>query len=260
MFTPDTLAGKVAIVTGGGTGIGAGIAAAYVAAGAAVTIAPHANVERGERIAAGLREQGGRVLVRPCDVRDPEQVTALIDATVSEFGRIDVMVNNAGITEPHPLLEMTPEEWDKTLGINLRGAFLCTQAAARAMIAQGSGGCVINLSSVHGFGGAPEHAHYESSKGGINQLTRASAVELGPRGIRVNAIAPGVIEVERYAGFENYDPAAWGRRLPAGRVGRPDDIAPLAVFLASDGAGYITGQTILVDGGLTTLLSGLSEW
>lgn len=257
MFTPDTLAGKVAIITGGGTGIGAGIAAAYVAAGAAVAIAPHANVERGERIAAELRERGGRVLVRPCDVRDPAQVTALAESALAEFGRIDVMVNNAGITEPRPLLEMTPEEWDKTLGVNLRGAFLCTQAAARAMAAQGTGGCVINLSSVHGFGGAPDHAHYESSKGGINQLTKACAVELGPLGIRVNAIAPGVIEVERYAGFADYDPAVWGSRLPAGRVGYPDDIGPLAVFLASDGASYITGQTILVDGGLTSMLGGI---
>lgn len=257
MFTPDTLAGKVAVVTGGGTGIGAGIAAACVAAGAAVVIAPHANVERGERVAAGLREQGGQVLVRPCDVRDPAQVTALVAAAVETFGRIDVMVNNAGITEPRPLLDLTPEDWDKTLGVNLRGAFLCTQAAARAMIAQGTGGSVINLSSVHGFGGAPDHAHYEASKGGINQLTRACAVELGPLGIRVNAIAPGVIEVERYAGFADYDPAAWGRRLPAGRVGYPDDIGPLAVFLASDGASYITGQTILVDGGLTSVLGGI---
>lgn len=255
MFTPDTLAGNVAIITGGGTGIGAGIAAAYVAAGAAVVIAPHANVERGERIAAGLREQGGRVLVRACDVRDPAQVTALIAATREAFGRIDIMVNNAGITDPIPLLDLRPEDWDKTLGINLRGAFLCTQAAARAMIDQGSGGCVINLSSIHGFGGAPEHAHYEASKGGINQLTRACAVELGPRGIRVNAIAPGVVEVERYDDYADYDPAAWGRVLPVGRVGHPGDIAPLAVFLASEGAAFITGQTILADGGHTTLLA-----
>jgi NAD(P)-dependent dehydrogenase (short-subunit alcohol dehydrogenase family) len=256
MFTPDTLAGTAAIVTGGATGIGGGIARALAAAGAAVAVAPHANLERAERLAADLRAGGARVLVQPCDVRDEGQVQALVDATVAAFGRLDVLVNNAGITEPRPLLELTAAEWDKTHGVNLRGAFLCTQAAARAMIAAGNGGAVVNLSSVHGFGGAPDHAHYEASKGGLNLFTKASAVELGPHGIRVNAIAPGVIEVERYADFANYDPAEWGGRLPAGRVGYPDDVGPLAVFLASAGAAYITGQVIYVDGGLTAQLGG----
>jgi glucose 1-dehydrogenase/3-oxoacyl-[acyl-carrier protein] reductase len=256
VFRSDALAGKAAVVTGGATGIGGGIARAFADAGAAVVIAPHGNVDGAERLAGALNGRGARAIVQPCDVRDSEQVAALIEATVAAFGRLDILVNNAGITEPRPLLEMSVAEWDKTHHVNLRGAFLCTQAAATAMIAAGNGGAIVNLSSVHGFAGAPDHAHYEASKGGINLFTKSSAVELGPHGIRVNAIAPGVIEVERYADFADYDPAGWGSRLPAGRVGYPDDIGPLAVFLASESASYITGQVIYVDGGLTAQLGG----
>jgi glucose 1-dehydrogenase/3-oxoacyl-[acyl-carrier protein] reductase len=152
---------------------------------------------------------------------------------------------------------MTPEEWDKTLDINLRGMFLCTQRAAREMIEQRSGGTIVNLSSVHGFGAVPRHAHYASSKGGINMFTKASAIELAPHGIQVNAIAPGAIEVERYFAMPGYDREEWGQRIPAGRVGIPDDIGPLAAFLCTTGASYITGQIIWVDGGMISRLGGL---
>jgi glucose 1-dehydrogenase/3-oxoacyl-[acyl-carrier protein] reductase len=190
-------------------------------------------------------------------VRDYAQVQALFDRAITELGRVDILVNNSGITEPHSLLEMTPEEWDKTLNINLRGMFFCTQRAAKEMIRQGSGGRIVNLSSVHGFAAVPNHAHYEASKGGINLFTKASAIELAPHNIQVNAIAPGAIEVERYATFPGYDRESWGQRIPAGRVGLPSDIGPLAAFLCSEGASYITGQIIWVDGGMTSRLGAI---
>jgi NAD(P)-dependent dehydrogenase (short-subunit alcohol dehydrogenase family) len=249
----DALAAKVAVVTGGGTGIGAGICQALAQAGAKVVVSPHKNVDGAERTAGALRQAGASAIVQACDVRDYDQVQALFDTTLREFGRVDILVNNAGITEPRPLLEMTVEDWDKTLDINLRGMFLCTQRAAREMLTQ-AGGRIINLSSVHGYGAVPHHAHYESSKGGINMFTKACAIELAPHNIQVNAIAPGAIEVERYAAIPGYDREEWGRRIPAGRVGWPDDIGPLAAFLCTPGASYITGQIIWVDGGMTSRL------
>lgn len=254
MFTSDTLAGKVAIVTGAGTGIGVGIVEALAGAGAAVVVSYNSSAAGAEEVAARLGGEGARILVHQCDVRDYAQVEGLIRVAVAAFGRLDIMVNNSGITEPHSLLEMTPDEWDKTLNINLRGAFFCAQQAARQMIAQGEGGRIINLSSVHGFAAAPLHAHYEASKGGINLFTKACAIELAPHNIQVNAIAPGAIEVPRFYTFDNYDREAWGERIPAGRVGIPSDIGPLAVFLASPLASYITGQIIWVDGGMTSRL------
>lgn len=252
MFTADLLAGKVAVITGAGTGIGVGIAEALAATGAAVVAAYHGNAAGAEALAARLNLPD-RVLTRRCDVRDLAQVQALFDAALEAFGRVDILINNAGITDPHPLLELTPYEWDRTLDINLRGAFFCTQRAAKEMIRQGSGGRILNLSSVHGFSSVPDHPHYEASKGGINLLTKACAIELAPHDIQVNAIAPGVIEVERYH-VPGYDRNVLARRIPAGRVGFPDDIAPLAIFLCSPGASYITGQIIWADGGLTSRL------
>jgi glucose 1-dehydrogenase/3-oxoacyl-[acyl-carrier protein] reductase len=224
----------VAVVTGGGTGIGNGIGQSLAQAGAKVVLSPHKNVEGAERTAAALREAGASVVVQACDVREHDQVQALFDTTLREFGRVDILVNNAGITEPRPLLEMTPEEWDRTLDINLRGMFLCTQRAAREVV-----------------------AHYEASKGGINMFTKACAIELAPHHIQVNAIAPGAIEVERYFDMPGYDRDEWGKRIPAGRVGLPDDIGPLAAFLCTPGASYITGQIIWVDGGMTSRLGGI---
>jgi NAD(P)-dependent dehydrogenase (short-subunit alcohol dehydrogenase family) len=245
------------VVTGGGTGIGAGICASLAQAGAKVVISPNRNVAGAERAAEAVKAAGSESLVHPCDVREQGQVTALFDATLAQFGRVDILINNAGITEPHPLLDMSADEWDRTLNINLRGMFFCTQRAAREMIDQGSGGRIVNLSSVHGFGAVPHHAHYEASKGGINMFTKACAVELAPHNIQVNAIAPGAIEVERYFAIPGYDREEWGERIPAGRVGWPDDIGPLAAFLCSDGASYMTGQIIWVDGGMISRLGGL---
>src|SRR5688500_909099 len=137
MLADDALAGRVAVVTGAGTGIGVGICEALARAGAAVVVSYHSNADGAERTATALRAAGGTALVQRCDVRDYEQVQALFDAALTAFGRVDILINNSGITEPHPLLDMTPEEWDKTLNINLRGMFFCTQRAAREMIKQG---------------------------------------------------------------------------------------------------------------------------
>jgi NAD(P)-dependent dehydrogenase (short-subunit alcohol dehydrogenase family) len=257
MLARDALAGKVAVVTGAGTGIGVGICAALADAGADVTVSYASNRAGGERTVEAVRERGRKALLQACDVREHEQVQALFDATVRDLGRVDILINNSGITEPHSLLEMTPEEWDRTLNINLRGMFFCTQRFAREAIRQGGGGKVVNLSSVHGFAAVPNHAHYEASKGGINMFTKACAIELAPHNIQVNAIAPGAIEVERYFTFQGYSRDDWGTRIPAGRVGFPSDIGPFAAFLCSPAADYITGQIIWVDGGMTSRLGAI---
>jgi NAD(P)-dependent dehydrogenase (short-subunit alcohol dehydrogenase family) len=248
------LSGRVAVVTGGGTGIGAGIVAGLAGAGASVAIGYRTNAAGADALAERLRDRS-EVLTQRCDVRNFDEVQTLFDATLTRFGRVDVLVNNAGITDPKPLLEMTPDDWDRTLETNLRGTFFCSQRAAREMIARGDGGRIVNIGSIHGFAAAPNHAHYEASKGGINMLTKACAVEWAPHDIQVNVVAPGAIEVERYAQIADYDPQAWGRAIPAGRVGTPDDVAPIVVFLASESARYITGQIIWVDGGLSSQIS-----
>jgi NAD(P)-dependent dehydrogenase (short-subunit alcohol dehydrogenase family) len=252
VFEQALLSGKVAVITGAGTGIGAGIAEAFAAVGASVVVGYFGNSAGADQVVARIESSGGKAFALQCDVREYDQIQALFDRTIEAYGRVDAMINNSGITDPHPLLELTPEQWDRTLDINLRGAFFCTQRAAKEMIKQGTGGSVVNLSSVHGYSATPLHAHYEASKGGINMLTKSCAIELAPYGIRVNAIAPGIIEVERYHSFPNYDRDAWGSKAPIGRVGMPEDIAPLAVFLCSEGAAYLTSQTIWVDGGLTS--------
>ncbi|HEX2035993.1 MAG TPA: glucose 1-dehydrogenase [Chloroflexota bacterium] len=251
LFGDQTLAGKVACVTGAGTGIGVGIALALAEAGAAVAVS-YFGSEQGARDTVRQIEAMGRpVLLRQADVSNSDQARRLVDATVETLGRIDIMVNNSGVTLSKPFLELDEETWDTTFGINLRGMYLCSQQAARHMVRQGSGGRIINLSSVHGFSATHNHAHYEATKGGINMFTKALAIELAPHQITVNAIAPGAIEVERYfRTMPDYDRRRMGQRIPLGRVGFPADVAPLAVFLASEAGSYITGESILVDGGL----------
>jgi NAD(P)-dependent dehydrogenase (short-subunit alcohol dehydrogenase family) len=255
VLQPDALAGKVAIVTGAGAGIGAGICESLVAAGAAVMIGYYRSGDGAGRLAGALRERGARVLTQVCDVREHAQVQALFDAALAQWGRVDILVNNSGLTERVPLLEMTPEQWDRVLNINLRGAFFCTQRAALEMVRQGQGGRIVNLSSVHAFAATPLYAHYEASKGGINALTRACAMELAPHRITVNAIAPGTVEVGRYQSIPNYSRETWGPRIPIGRIGLPDDIGPLTAFLCTEAAGFVTGQIIYVDGGQTSVLA-----
>ena len=247
------LEGKIAAVTGAGTGIGAGLALGLAEAGADVAIAYHQSEAGALEVAARIERRGRRCHIVRADLEQAAEARRFVDDAVAAFGRLDVMVNNSGVTWPKPFLELDDETWDRTFAINLRGMYACTQQAARHMIRLGVRGRVVNISSVHAYAAMPGHAHYEGTKGGITMFTKGVAVDLVPHGITVNAVAPGAIEVEKNLRRGE----AWAarraeieRRIPAGRVGVPADVAPVVVFLASDEAAYVTGETILVDGGL----------
>ena len=243
------LEGKVAVVTGAARGIGAACARRFAAEGAAVVIGDILE-EQGEATAQSIREAGGTAAFVACDTGDGPQARALIAETVSRHGRIDVLVNNAGIFTIADFLDVTEEDFDRVLRVNLRGYFLVGQAAAREMAAAGSGS-IVNMSSVNGVMAIDSIAAYVVSKGGVNQLTSVMALALAPKGIRVNAIGPGTILTE-LSGSLLTDEAARRRvlsRTPMGRVGQPEEIAGIAVFLASDDSSYVTGQVIYADGG-----------
>ena len=244
------LSGKVALVTGAGTGIGVGIAESLASAGADVALVYHASADGAETLASKLREQGRRAITVGADLQKLADVDRLVDTTVKEYGRIDILINNSGITDPHPPLELTEEQWDRTLDVNLKGMFFCSQRVARVMIDQKIKGSIVNLSSVHSVMNYWNHTHYAASKAAINHMTHSLAKHFAQYGIRVNAIAPGVVEVERYfRTMPNYNRDEWAKRVPLGRVGFPADIGPTAAFLCSDLASWMTGQVIFIDGG-----------
>lgn len=242
--------GRVALVLGGGTGIGAAIVRAFAAIGATVAFS-HYREPAAQAVASDVRATGQRCLDREVDARSIPQIDAFVGAAVEAFGGIDILVYNAGLTDPRPVFEMSEEQWDQTLDINLKGMFFCARRVGMTMAQRGGGGSMVFLSSVHSLHALPDHAHYAASKGGINMLTRSLAAQLAPHGIRVNAVAPGVIYTERAREEQLYDPAAMAPAIPLRRVGRPEDIADTVVYLASDRAAYITGQVIVADGGLT---------
>lgn len=242
---------KVALVTGAASGIGFAIAAAFVAEGAKVLLAD-VNREKGE---AAARSLGDAAAFTICDVSDKASATAAVAAAVARFGRLDILVNNAGIIHPAEFLDLAEEDFDRVLRVNLKGAFLCAQAAARQMVAQAAGGAIINLSSVNAVMAIPNQTAYNVSKGGVTQLTRNAALALAPHGIRVNAIGPGSILTDMLAVVMD-DEAAKARilsRTPMGRCGTVEEIAAIAVFLASPAASYMTGQTLYADGGRMAL-------
>jgi len=257
-----SLAGKYALVTGGGRGIGEGIALGFADAGAAVAVTARTKEEI-EKTAEKIRSRGGRAIAVACDVMKGEQVQKMTDAVWREFGRVDILVNNAGGGCPAvPFFEMDEEWWDLHVDKNLKSTFLCSKIAGSKM-AEGGGGSIINISSVMGIGAHPGRAPYSAAKAGIIGLTTTLAVELAPQNIRVNAIAPGFIEVERlWKQFPNYEKTLRKTRLakvPLGRMGVPDDVANLAIFFASDASAYITGQLIRLDGGLVTTVFYASD-
>lgn len=244
----NKLLDRVAIVTGGARGIGGAIAMAFAAEGADVVIADVLGEDVAAPVLEAIANAGRRSLLVRTDVSDEEQVRAMVDQAYDEFGAVDILVNDAGIFGQFFFHELTVEEWDRVLGVNLRGVFLCTRFVLPRMLERGSGN-VINVASQLGQIGGVEMVHYSASKAGVIGLTKALAREVSTKGIRVNAIAPGPILTDMMA----QETEEWAARklaeLPIGRFGEADEIAPTAVFLASDDSSYYVGQTLCPNGG-----------
>ncbi len=244
------MTGKIVLVTGAQQGIGRAMAVAFAAAGADVAINWLDDEDAAEQVAAEVRGRGRRALPVKADVGRIGESAAMVAAVEDGLGPIDVLVNNAGIFPRVPFLAMTESDWDHVLGVNLKGSCFCAQAVAKRMVAAGRPGSIVNLASGAAFRGSPRGVHYCASKGGIVAMTRQMALELAPHRIRVNAIAPGLTDTAqpRY-GMSEDEIAAAARAIPLGRIAAPDEIARAALFLASDEAGFVTGQTWHVNGG-----------
>ena len=241
---------QVAIVTGAATGIGLACAERFAAEGAKVVLSD-VDAATGEEAAEAIQARGGDAIFVACDVGDKAQVDALVESAVAAFGCLDCVIANAGIVHACDFLDLAEDDFDRVIRVNLKGVFLTGQAAARQMAAQGTGGTIINMSSINAVLAIPSITPYIVSKGGVNQLTKVMALSLADKGIRVNAIGPGTIGTEMALQVLS-DPVkkqAAMSRTPMGRVGEPDEIASVAVFLASEDSSYITGQTIYADGG-----------
>ena len=248
------LAGKVTVITGASQGIGAACAERFAREEAPLALWD-VDDARGKALAERLAAEGRRAVYLHCDVSRAEEVRAAVEATIAAYERIDVLVNNAGIFRAADFLDVTEADWDAVLDVNLKGGFLVGQACARAMAAQG-GGAIVNMSSVNGLMAIPAIASYNASKGGINQLTRAMALALADKGVRVNAVAPGTIATELAAQAVLTSEQAKQRiisRTPMKRLGEPEEVAEVVAFLASEAASYLTGQVVYCDGGRLAL-------
>ena len=250
------LAGRATLVTGAGVGIGQGIAIELARQGARVAVHYGGSAAGAEATVAEITALGGVGFTIQGDLRRVEDCWRVVDAAVEGLGRLDILVNNAGVTRSQPIEATTEALYDEMFDLNVKGYFFCAQRAIPSLERSGHGS-IVNISSVHGRRGLPNHVAYAATKGAIAGFTQTLAIELASRGIRVNAIGPGVIEVPRYFDRPDYTRESMGARVPMGRVGLPPDIATVAAFLASDGASYLTGQVIYVDGGSTTRMGGL---
>ncbi len=242
---------KTVVVTGSSRGLGREIALVFSKAGANLVLASR-NLEKLNLVAAEIRNEGGKALPLQVDVTNKEEVEALMDKACEKFGRIDVLINNAGVIHRAPAAQMSEEQWDETIAVNLKGTFLCSQAAGKKMIENRSGK-IVSISSEKGLVGFPERSAYCASKGGIVMLTKALAVEWAPYNIQVNAIAPTYIETEMTRDVLD-DPEKYQeiiRTIPMKRVSKPRDLFGAIMLFASDASSFITGQTLPVDGGLT---------
>jgi len=241
---------KVAIVTGAGRGMGRAVALRLAREGARVVVA-EVNQEHGSEVAAEIRDAGGEATEVAVDVSRLADVETMFGAAVNAYGTVDILVNNAGIAVARPMIDYTELEWDRQMGVNVKGVFFCSQAAARVMITR-SQGKIVNFASTSAFVSSshPEVA-YDTSKGAVRQMTVSMAAELAPHGINVNAVAPGTTATEMTKSTLGTDEGmAWQlARIPIGRVGQPDDIASVVLFLCSPAASYITGHTLVADGG-----------
>jgi len=249
---------KVAIITGAGAGIGKSIAEIFASEGAKVIVATR-RATNGQPVADGIVSSGGSAIFVKCDVSSEEEVKALVEKAIQEYGRIDVLVNNAGVNFVKEFEGVKPKDWDRVINTDLRGTYLCSWYCIPHMLKQGKGN-IVNITTVHTLACLPGAAPYDAAKWAVVGLTKSLAVEFASRNIRVNALSPGLIDTQIWDDIKAAAPnlneclGYWKSNIPAGRVGTPQEIAYSAVFLASDEASYITGANILVDGGMTSQL------
>ncbi len=255
---PKRLEESAALVTGGGRGVGKGIALALARAGCRIAVNYRSSADLAGETVAEITALGVEAFAVGADVKVSSQVNDMMETVVGRFGRLNILVNNAGIQTWKALLDVTETEWDDVVDTNLKGCFLCTQAAARHMKDHG-GGSIVNIGSGCNKLAFPKLVAYTASKGGIEMLTKVSALELGPYGIRVNCVAPGATEIERTKLETANYAETWGRLAPLGRVGTPQDVGQLVAFLASNESSFLTGQTIWVDGGLFSQAPWITE-